>query len=181
MGDSNTWPKWATEAIEIEAWQPAWLTVASVQKTQLQEILAPFGITAIEHIGSTSIPGLAAKPVIDLITKAISFEPIDAINTSLSRHNWHYVSPEFDKRDYRRFFVKVIDDKRVAHLQILLSNSIQWEEQLLFKHRLLNDPVLAEAYANIKKECAEKHKNDREAYTAAKSWFIQQVVRTPLQ
>ncbi len=65
----------------------------------------------MEHIGSTAIPNMPAKPLTDLMASIQSFELTNKIVETLSIHDWHYVSPELDKKLWRRFFVKVKNDK----------------------------------------------------------------------
>jgi GrpB-like predicted nucleotidyltransferase (UPF0157 family) len=90
---------------------------------------------------------------------------------------WHYVPPELDLRDCRRFFVKVADDRRVAHLHLMLADHPRWTEQIAFRDALLAAPDVANEYGALKTELARLHAHDREAYTAVKTEFIRSVLR----
>lgn len=135
--------------------------------------LRAFRLGVIEHIGSTSVPGLPAKPVIDLMAMVESFDRISEFADAVSSSGWHYVPPELDRRDFRRFFVHVVDDHRDAHLHLLRPGEPRWQEQLAFRDRLRADPRLRQRYAALKRRSAEAHADDREAYSQAKAEFIQ--------
>jgi len=168
----DAWPVWATETIHIVPPDPSWQEKAQQQRQQLLPLLSPFGVHNIQHIGSTSVPGLPAKPILDLAAEIPAFDSIDDIAGILRPFDWHYVPPELDQRPERRFFIKVHDNKRTAHLHFLLTGSKKWQEQLSFRDSLSQNPLLKEQYATLKMELAEQHGNDREAYTEAKSDFI---------
>ncbi|HTI93251.1 MAG TPA: non-canonical purine NTP pyrophosphatase [Puia sp.] len=165
-------PVWATETVHIVPADPAWQEKAQQQRQQLLPLLSPFGVHNIQHIGSTSVPDLPAKPILDLAAEIPAFDSIDDIAGILRPFDWHYVPPELDRRPERRFFIKVRDDKRAVHLHFILTGSKKWQEQLSFRDTLIQNPLLKEQYATLKMELAKQHGNDREAYTEAKSDFI---------
>jgi len=165
-------PVWATETIHIVPPDPSWQEKAQQQRQQLLRLLSPFGVHNIQHIGSTSVPDLPAKPILDLAAEIPAFDSIDDIAGILRPFDWHYVPPELDQRPERRFFIKVHDNKRAAHLHFMLTGSKKWQEQLSFRDSLTQNPLLKEQYTTLKMELAKQHGNDREAYTEAKSDFI---------
>jgi XTP/dITP diphosphohydrolase len=177
--NSHVWPAWATAEIHIVPYEPAWREKAIEVRSQLMESLRPFVIGTIEHIGSTAVPGLAAKPIIDLIGRIPTFDNIAVIARALQPDGWHYVLPDLDQRPHRRFFIKVENDKRVAHLQCLLPDSSHWTAQVQFRDLLIGDQALRDEYADLKQESAERHRADREAYTRSKSAFIERALNTP--
>ncbi|MGY5344046.1 GrpB family protein [Paenibacillus glucanolyticus] len=172
----EAWPDWATEKISIAAPDPAWLNKGLHEVAELKQLLAQYGVVQIEHIGSTSIPGMPAKPIIDVMAKIQSFEEIDCIAEMLEVHRWSYVPPELDGRTYRRFFVRVRNDRRECHLHLMLDKEPRWEKQLQFRNRLREQPKWAQQYAELKVKLAQENQDDREAYTAAKTEFIQRVL-----
>nr|WP_090799435.1 GrpB family protein [Paenibacillus sp. GP183] len=87
-----------------------------------------------------------------------------------------HVPHELDNKPWRRFFVKVKDDKRVAHLHLIRAGEERWEKQLLFRDRLRGNPHLLDEYKNLKLKLAQEFMHDREAYTEAKSAFIKRVL-----
>lgn len=173
----NDWPVWANESVEIVNANPDWQDKGRCEEQQLYELLTPLGISKVIHIGSTSIPGLPAKPIIDLMAETDSFDRVLDISAKLAIYDWHYVGPELDERPWRRFFVKVKNNRRVAHLHLMIKGTERWEQQLLFRNRLRENPQLVYDYSNLKQKLAKKCNQDREAYTKAKTEFIKQVLK----
>jgi GrpB-like predicted nucleotidyltransferase (UPF0157 family) len=176
--DSNKdYPAWAIEQVEIVAFQPDWLDRGQAECIQLAELLLPFGVSQVEHIGSTAVAGLPAKPIIDIMGSIKAYDAIDGIIERLSPGDWHYVPPELDNRPWRRFFIKVRANKRAAHLHLIFEGEERWKQQLAFRDRLRNDDRLMRQYAQLKLELSERFKDDREAYTEAKTSFISAVLK----
>jgi len=171
----TTWPVWATELVEVVDHDPAWVGRGLRERDVLQGLLAPWLTGAVEHVGSTAVPGLAAKPIIDLQAQVATLDVADEIVPVVAPHGWHYVPPELDRRPHQRFFVKVRDDRRVAHLHVMTADS-RWHQKLAFRDALRADPALVRAYARLKVGLAERHHHDQEAYTAGKERFVQEVL-----
>jgi GrpB-like predicted nucleotidyltransferase (UPF0157 family) len=165
-------PSWAVERIAIVDPDPNWPMQAAELRGQLGGLLARWLTTEIEHVGSTSVPGLAAKPIIDLMAGVSDLDAAPEIATVLAGHGWQYVPPELDERDYRRFFVQVVDGHRHAHLHLMRPDTDAWYRHLVFRERLRADRALRDGYAELKRRLATAHAGDREAYTEAKSDFI---------
>ncbi|MBW3112434.1 GrpB family protein [Bacillus sp. MCCB 382] len=174
--ESRDWPKWAVESIEIDAPNPGWHEAGSVEVTRLLDSLRPFGVLEVEHVGSTAIHDLPAKPIIDVMAKIPSFDAVDEIALKLEEDGWHFVPVELDDRSWRRFFIKVEDDRRVAHLHLMLEGETRWDEQRLFRDRLNGSPSLKEEYAELKMRLADQFSDDREAYSKGKESFIRRVL-----
>ena len=162
-------PVWAFEAIEIKKPDPSWKEKGIREGEEVYNSLSAFGVKQVEHIGSTAIPNLPAKPIIDLMASIPSFELIDEIVENLTLHDWHYIPPELDKQPWRRFFVKVKNDKRVVHLHLMQEGEKRWEKQLKFRNKLRTNSDLAEEYATIKSQLAHEFNNDGEGYTVSKN------------
>ena len=134
----------------------------------------------VEHAGSTSVPGLAAKPVIDLMAPV---DDLDAVAEQaagrLAADGWCFVPPELDQRPWRRFFVKpdASGQRRKAHLHVIAAGHPRWTEQIAFRDALRRDGRLAQRYADLKRELAREHGHDREAYTEGKGRFVAAVLR----
>jgi GrpB-like predicted nucleotidyltransferase (UPF0157 family) len=173
----NDWPRWATEPIEIVQWRPEWARQAEEEIRALEILLSPWLTAGIEHVGSTAVQGLVAKPVLDLMAGVASLDTDAEVAEVLAVNDWHFVPPDLDDRPFRRFFVKVQEGRRLAHLQIIESSNSRWSDQLTFRDSLRADESLANDYAELKRRLAAEHAEDREAYTEAKSNFIQSVLR----
>ena len=144
---------------------------------QLDIALAPWLVAPVAHVGSTAVPGLAAKPILDLQAAVLDFECAGPIARALAPAGWHLVPAELDARPYRRFLVLVVDDHRAAHLHLLLTGSARWSQQLAFRDALRADPALVRRYAELKQALAAEHRDDREAYTAGKAEFVRDVLQ----
>jgi GrpB-like predicted nucleotidyltransferase (UPF0157 family) len=169
--NQETWPQWATEAIVIEEYNPVWPLLASILIRELKT-LYKFENESFEHIGSTAVPNLAAKAVIDIQLAVDNFDDIDAIKLALEAENWSLIPHDLTGKDYERTFVKVVKDKRFAHFHLVLNTNSEVKQRIDFREALKQNPSLAKDYAKLKTELAEKFKNDREAYTQAKTDFI---------
>ncbi|NGZ77669.1 GrpB family protein [Saccharibacillus alkalitolerans] len=172
----SDWPVWATEAVEIKAADPAWERQGEEEAERLGKLLAPYGVREVEHIGSTSVPGLPAKPILDLMAKIPSYDELNAVIERLRQEDWHYVPAELDGHGWRRFFVKVERDRRKCHLHLMQEHEERWDVQLRFRDLMRRRPNAVERYGKLKRELAERYNNDREAYTRAKSEFIESVL-----
>ncbi len=131
-------------------------------------------VLRIDHIGSTSVPGLAAKPVIDVQVSVLSFEPITKLQNALASVGfvWRADNPDLTKRYFRE-----VPGQPRTHIHVRRAGS--WSEQLalLFRDYLRAHHAVAADYAQLKRQLAAQFRDDRSAYTAAKSPFIWQVLR----
>ena len=141
-------------------------------------LLAALGgrFVAIEHIGSTAVPGLDAKPVIDLLGGVRSMAEADALLAPLCALGWD-TSPEFNATlPDRRFLLRWPGGVRTHHLHLVVHGGEAWHARIRFRDRLRVDPALAAEYARLKHALAASHRENREAYTNAKTEFITQVL-----
>ena len=172
-------PEWAFEPVVILPYQSEWPTLA-IDLIRLIKGLAGTNLIEIEHIGSTSVPGLSAKPIIDLMAKFKNFESIDSFiaDNLLQQPEWNFVPTELDERPWRRFCVMVKDSHRFAHLHLVPINSERWDQHITFREILKKDEDLRNEYQDLKDRLAKELGNDREAYTEAKAQFIVKVLST---
>lgn len=174
MGED--WPPWATQKVEIHAWDPSWQQRAAELIAALEPLLERWLAGRIEHVGSTAVPGLAAKPVIDLQAPVVSLVGSEPADHLLAEAGWHLVPPELDQRAWRRLHVLADSDRRVAHLHLVEGDHPRRRETLDFRDQLREQPALAAQYERLKRTAAHEHGDDREAYTHAKAAFIRTVV-----
>lgn len=164
-----------TSTIPLEPYDPDW---PSRFATELR-LLAPLfgeGSVRIEHVGSTAVPGLVAKPIIDIMVGLTSLAEAEALIDPLRSVGYHYV-PEYEAQiPDRRYFRKPHIRPRTHHLHCVVLGSQSWTRTLLFRDYLRNDPEVAAAYAHLKSELAMSH--SKRDYTAAKGPFIESVIAT---
>jgi GrpB-like predicted nucleotidyltransferase (UPF0157 family) len=168
----TAWPAWATESVELRSPDATWQERGERERRLLETRLRPWLVAAVEHVGSTAVPGLAAKPILDLQAAVADLECATDVAAALAADGWYYVDPNIDGRPWRRLFVKVAAGRRAAHLHVMAPDTPRWGEQLAFRDALRADPELAQAYAALKRTLARRHADDREAYTAAKTAFV---------
>ncbi|HEX4288845.1 MAG TPA: GrpB family protein, partial [Trebonia sp.] len=178
---SDNTPPWAYELPEIHPHDPRLLEQAETERVRLQELLAPWIVDGVvEHVGSTSVPGLDAKPIIDLMAQVVDLDAVvDQVGETLSADGWQYVPPDLDRRPWRRFYIKPdrSGQLRYAHLHLIQAGHPRWAQQLEFRDALRRDDELAATYANLKRRLTAAHPHDREAYTEAKAEFIIEALR----
>jgi GrpB-like predicted nucleotidyltransferase (UPF0157 family) len=170
------WPDWATEPVEIVDPDPRWLRAGAAEARLLDARLADWVSAPAEHVGSTAVPGLPAKPIIDLQVAVRELHCAGPVAEVLRPLGWCLVPAELDQRPWRRFLVRVHDGRRAAHLHLVRGCSRRWHDQLAFRDVLRADPALTAEYASLKRRLARCHATDREAYTAAKGAFVNRVV-----
>jgi GrpB-like predicted nucleotidyltransferase (UPF0157 family) len=163
------------DPVEISPYSPMWPAVFEIERERLLQIFGADAV-AIEHIGSTAVPGLAAKPVIDVLLGAPVLAIVEREMPQLAADGYRYV-PEFEKAfPERRYFVKPDGQPGHFHLHAVVMGSIFWREHLAFRDALRGDAALAEEYLRLKRRLATRHPNGRAAYTDAKATFIRSVV-----
>ncbi|HMD93644.1 MAG TPA: GrpB family protein [Trebonia sp.] len=172
---SDAAPPWAYEQPAVHLYDPRWAETAVRERARLAGLLAPWLADGVEHVGSTAVPGLAAKPVIDLMASVRDADTaVREAGELLAAAGWCYVPPDLDGRPWRRFFVKpdASGQRRAAHLHVMTSGEPRWARQLAFRDALRRDNQLARRYEALKRRLAASHADDREAYTDAKAQFI---------
>jgi GrpB-like predicted nucleotidyltransferase (UPF0157 family) len=178
---NNAVPAWAYEKAEVLPHDPRLADRASAERDRLARLLAPWLVDGVEHVGSTAVPGLAAKPVIDLMASVTDPDLVVVqAREWLAADGWCYVPPDLDRGGvWRRFFVKpdASGQRRVAHLHVIRAGHSRWAEQLAFRDALRGDDQLARSYEGLKLRLAARHAGDREAYTDAKAEFVAAALR----
>ena len=133
---------------------------------------------SIEHIGSTAIPGLDAKPVIDIMAGVESLEGSHAALPVLARLQYCYAPY---RTEVMHWFCKPSPAQRTHHLHLVPLGSPVWIERLAFRDYLRTHSDVAIEYAALKHRLAKTHRFDREAYTDAKAPFVQRVLGDALR
>lgn len=159
----------------VVAYSAEWPKEYRVIRDELAEVFAP-SVVAIEHIGSTAVPGLAAKPVIDILLGAQSLADIEAKITTLGERGFVYVAKHEREIPLRRYFVKSPAESPRVHLHAVEAGKRLWTEHMTFRDALRNDPALRSRYEALKLRLAVEFLNDKAGYTAAKAPFIQSVL-----
>jgi GrpB-like predicted nucleotidyltransferase (UPF0157 family)/catechol 2,3-dioxygenase-like lactoylglutathione lyase family enzyme len=165
------------DEIEIASYIPAWPAMFKAEAARLRTILPADLILDIQHYGSTAVPGLDAKPIIDILLATPDLADARAAFPMRLKANGYAFWADNPKID-RLFFVKGLPPsapRRTHHLHVTEPGGELWR-QLSFRDHLRGHPPDARAYAAMKHELAVRHRNDRDAYTNAKADFIHAIM-----
>ncbi|NUT22765.1 MAG: GrpB family protein [Hamadaea sp.] len=153
---------------------PSWLLVGSEYAAEVAALLD--GLAAgVEHIGSTSVPGLAAKPVIDLAVRQAPGVPFASVRDVLTEAGYIYRGDAGP--DGGQVFVAESEAwVRVVHLHVVAADDPQWSRYLAVRDRLRADPAAVARYSALKRELAVRYAADRRGYTSAKTEFMRDLL-----
>jgi GrpB-like predicted nucleotidyltransferase (UPF0157 family) len=163
------------EPIVLVPGDPRWPHLFAIERDRLMA-LYPAELRAVEHIGSTAVQGLPAKPIIDILAGVESMAVADALFEPLLQSGYTTSRAFNAMLPDRRWFMREADSRRTHHLHVVAHGGATWNKHVLFRDRLRADTALAQAYAALKSELALRHRHDRDAYTDAKTSFIESVV-----
>ena len=166
------------DEVEIIDYDHRWPLLFDEEAKRLRAVLDPSLIVGLEHFGSTAIPGLSAKPVIDILIAVRSLAVAQATFVDLLRGLDYVYWADNPKKD-RMFFVKGMPpfgSKRSHHVHVTEPDGEVWR-RLAFRDYLRTHPEEAETYERLKRRLANEHPGDREAYTDAKSAYVESVMR----
>ena len=163
------------QPVIIVDYDPNWPNVFEAEKAYILNVAGEF-IIALEHIGSTSVPGLGAKPIIDILAGVRTLaEGRQTIAPLTAQLGYEYM-PEYEvEMPYRLYFHKHPPVGDQFHLHMVETTSEFWERHLLFRNYLRVHPEAAQEYDRLKRRLAEEYRTQREAYTDAKTEFVRAI------
>ncbi|MCS7002493.1 MAG: GrpB family protein, partial [Dehalococcoidia bacterium] len=157
--------------IRVVPYDPRWRDHFVAEAAVLRDALSPHAL-AIAHIGSTAVPGLPAKPIIDMMVGLRSLADTPKLIQPLQTLGYRY-APEYETTmPERRYFTKAEGSGPAIHLHVVELGSPFWERHIAFRDYLKRHPEVAAEYAALKTRLAEQHRDQRHAYTEGKSAFI---------
>jgi GrpB-like predicted nucleotidyltransferase (UPF0157 family)/protein associated with RNAse G/E len=161
--------------VTLSPYHAEWPVLFRDEATQLQSAIGAH-VLDIQHVGSTSIPGIPAKPIIDIAVAVDNFEAAAICIQPLEALGYHYRGEAGIPR--RHYFSK--GDPSTYHLHMNEISSADWQQQIAFRDYLRQHPAQALAYAQLKIQLAQQFPTDRLAYTESKSGFIAGVLQKAL-
>ena len=171
MTDEESLQRAIHEAVALHAYNPQWPALFAAERDRLLGLFPQ--MIAVEHIGSTAVPGLSAKPIIDLMAGVASMEMAISL-TILLCQSGYTTSSEFNAPlTDRQWFMRWADGHRTHHLHVVVHECDIWNARLKFRDALRGNAGLAARYLQLKQRLASENAQDREAYTLAKTAFIQ--------
>jgi GrpB-like predicted nucleotidyltransferase (UPF0157 family) len=166
------------DEVEIVDYDPRWPALFDQEARRLRATLDPSLIVGLEHFGSTAVPGLSAKPIIDILIAVRSLADAEASFVEALR-DLDYVYWADNPNKDRMFFVKGMPpfgSSRSHHVHVTETDGEMWR-RLAFRDHLRAHPEEAGTYERLKRRLAAEHRTDREAYTDAKAAYIENVMR----
>jgi GrpB-like predicted nucleotidyltransferase (UPF0157 family) len=181
--------------IIIETYTEQWVNDFGEEKDNLEETLKGFH-AVIEHIGSTSVPGLGAKPIIDILIGLPAEDDLDKVVVPMQQSGYTYFRKYEPMMPYRRFFVKLEplpqkmppaivdigeefvtgkDFRAMANIHILVKDTLHWDRHIAFRDFLRAHPDTRDAYYALKKQLSLKEFRDTLEYNEAKDAFVKEV------
>lgn len=173
--DGRQWSNAEEDTIEIEPYNPTWPDLYSEERERLLSVLPEDVDVTLEHFGSTAIPGIAAKPIIDILLICLDqdqwrrfIDPLESLDFIFWADN---------PRKDRMFFVKGMPpfgSRRTHHAHVMKPETVK--DRLYFRDFMREHPEKVQQYEKLKKKLMKKYKTDRDAYTRGKKDFIDQIL-----
>ena len=163
------------EPLCLQPYDPAWPRKYAKEKARLLAIFAG-DILQLEHIGSTAVPGLAAKPIIDMLAGVQSMEDADALLAPL--RDYGYVTPPDCNLGLvdRRWLLRHASARRTHHLHLVVLGGYGWRRTLRFRDLLCAHAEAAKQYEELKLRLVQVAGSDRTGYALAKTEFVQDLL-----
>lgn len=167
------------DTIEVVPYDSRWPTMFQAEKEHLRTCLPPGLITRIEHFGSTAVPGLVAKPVIDMLVEVTSLARTRLVIAPLLEaqgydYFWRPTQGDDTPPFYAWFIKRDAQGHRTHHIHMVEGHFEHWN-RLLFRDYLIDHPAVAEEYGKLKLNLAQRYPTDRVAYTRGKTAFIERI------
>ena len=164
-----------SDAVHLVPYDPTWPEMFRAEAQRLRQLLGPQYMLRAEHIGSTAIPGLSAKPIIDILIEVPSFESaLVNILPKLQQEGWEYHWRDDRPPGHMYFVRRNAAGPRTHHLHALTSGPPGWE-RVAFRDYRRAIPEEPRRYEQLKRELSEKHHLDRETYTEGKGEYIRRI------
>lgn len=166
----------ADQPVEIVEHDHRWQARFIEQQTRLSVLLSPWLAAPIEHIGSTAVDGLPAKPVVDILAPVHSLDAFSEAVAVLEAEGWWFWADD-PCRSYRFWFLRPRPEARTHHLHAIEHEHPHTRALVAFRDELRRDPAVRRQYAALKVGLVRRHRDHRNAYTNAKTEFIERTLR----
>ena len=169
------------EDVQIVPYNQAWPRMFAEEKGRLLDSLPAELIRRIEHFGSTAVPGLSAKPIVDMLVEVTSLEEtkmkiVPVLEARGYDYFWRPTHGDDGPPFYAWFIKRDSAGVRSHHIHMVESDFEHWD-RLLFRDYLIERPDIAKEYEVLKSSLARAYRNDREAYTNGKTEFVVRVTQ----
>jgi GrpB-like predicted nucleotidyltransferase (UPF0157 family) len=155
---------------------PRWVVLGELECATVNDLLGDAAV-AVVHVGSTSVPGLEAKPILDIVAAVPDQMPIDDVVSRLGAQGDYAYEQNMGDEHGGLFFVRGEGDIRTVHVHVVGRSSRAWGDYLRFRARLIDDPEARRRYESVKRVLAERFAHDRPGYTSAKGAVIEELLK----
>ena len=167
------------EEIEIVPYDSAWPRMFQEERERLLTLLPHELVRRIEHFGSTAVPGLAAKPVVDMLVEVTDLDDTRARIAPIPEglgYDYFWRENHGQTAQFYAWFIgrDALTKRRTCHIHMVENDFPNWEA-LLFRDFLIQHPEVAQEYAALKQRLAVQFRHDREAYTEGKGEFVTRI------
>ena len=160
--------------VKLSKYNPQWKALFEEESNRLLAIASDY-FKAVQHIGSTAIPGIVSKPIIDILAAIDSLSNISRIIEPLKKID--YIHRGEQGIPGRHPFVKGGEEFRTHHLHVVEKNHQEWKKHILFRDYLRANSEEADKYSRLKQVLLKTFKFEREKYTTGKSEFIEKIIK----
>jgi len=160
--------------VVIVNYNPLWQTLYESEARLIRRVLGS-RILAIEHIGSTAVPNLGGKNIVDIMAGVNSLEEAKQCLAPLESIGYTEVIPQVNNADWY-YCLEKSQQTPGFHLHLVRFGSEHWKKHIIFRDFLRKNPKVAQEYCALKKELSAKYGTDRLGYTEAKTAFIESVI-----
>jgi GrpB-like predicted nucleotidyltransferase (UPF0157 family) len=160
--------------VRLSSYNPEWKKIYKKEKEILLSVLGD-QVLDVQHIGSTSVPGVKAKPIIDIVVALKKIKDVENLIESVEKLGYEYKHEAGISG--RRFFVKGSEKNRTHYIHMVKLGGRQWKNLTNFREYLLEDKKNIKEYNELKESLAREHKDDRDMYTKKKSFFISRAIK----
>lgn len=163
------------DSVRVVEHDPAWAGLAADACRQVREAAGSL-VLDVQHVGSTAVPDLPAKPILDLVAAVDTLDVIPELAERLTPIGYIDRGDAGDSGGYL-FVWESEPDIRTIHLHVVAPDDVQWTNYLRFRDLLRQDSHLRKRYANLKQELLERFPDNRKSYTRSKDGFIREVLK----
>ncbi|ADB29289.1 protein of unknown function UPF0157 [Kribbella flavida DSM 17836] len=164
------------DRITITEYDVHWPALFEQQRRRVEPVLEPWLVRPVDHIGSTAVPGLPAKPIVDMVAVITDHRSVAGCFGELAAVGWVPAPEPGDDEARKHSWCYPSVEHRTHHLHVVEQASPGWRTWLAFRDHLRADPADRAEYARIKRELAAADDQDRPAYRAGKAPFITAVL-----
>ena len=175
--DRTRAPGRAPRMLEVVPYDPRWPEAFASEAPRVRDAIGE-NVVAVHHIGSTAVPGLAAKPIIDIVVEVNDIEAVDAQNERM-RQLGYEVRGEWGFSG-RRYFVKREGSRRTHHVHVYQTGHPEIESACAFRDYLRAHPAQAREYGCLKQRLARQLPLAVQGYQEAKADFVERMVKAAL-